>query len=248
MTDNSHFPSDVVQAIQASVSPTEIIIDGLSYVSHKLHLPPSEPTLDTLGIVTLSGLISCRHRLAAEPLFIHVASPTAVALYGPEEGRHKQRDRHALASCKDIIGSGFRFGEFMDVEQFIINLQAQFVPTEERAALLAVVGNLASESVRTLEDDGVTQAVETRSGLARRSSTVVPNPISLRPYRTFPEIEQPASDFVFRLKQGKEGQLPQAALFAADGGRWKIEAITLIAEWIDLQLSNTELADTRVIA
>jgi hypothetical protein len=247
-TDNQHFPSDLVRAIQESVTPEFLEFDGLEYSSHRLYLPPTEPTIDTLDLTTLSGVVGYRKRLLAEPMFIHVISPTQVALYGPEEGRYKQRDRHVLADCKSIIGNGFRFGEFMEIEQFIINLQAQFVATDERAMLLAVVGNLASENVRTLEDDGVSQAVEVKTRMAQRNVTRAPNPISLRPYRTFPEVEQPASDFVFRLKQGKEGQMPQAAHFAADGGRWKIEAITAIAEWIDTQLSATEANDTRVIA
>jgi hypothetical protein len=245
-TDNQHFPSDVVKAIQASVEPIEIIIDDLSYVSKPIYLPPAEPSIESLDVTTLSGVIDYRLRLTSEPMFIHIVSPTQVALYTPEDGRHKQRDRHVFADCRSVIGNGFKFGEFMEVEQFIINLQAQFAPTDERATLLSVVGNLASENVRTLEDDGVTQAVEVRSGIARRSATTVPNPISLRPYRTFPEVEQPASDFVFRLKQGKEGQMPQAALFAADGGRWKIEAIRAIAVWLSDELGST--SDTPIIA
>jgi len=181
-------------------------------------------------------------------MFIHIVNPTQVSLYyTPENDRYKQRDRHVFADCRSVIGNGFRFGEFMEVEQFIINLQAQFEATDERATLLSVVGNLASENVRTLEDDGVTQAVEVRSGLARRSATTVPNPINLRPYRTFPEVKQPASDFVFRLKQSKEGQMPQAALFAADGGRWKIDAIRAIATWFSNELGSAS-ADTPIIA
>lgn len=248
MADNSHFPSDVVRAIQESVTPEFLEFDGFEYSSHPLHLPPPEPRLKPLDVNTLTGVIQYRKFLASEPLFIHVASPTQVYVLSPADGRHKQRDVHVDADCDAIIGRGFKFGEFMEIEQFIINLQSQFVDDENRAMVLACVGNLASENVRTLADDGVSQAVETKNQLAQRNVTRVPNPISLRPYRTFPEVEQPASEFVLRLRQGKEGELPKAALFESDGGRWKLAAITAIAEWIDLQLSNTELSNTRVIA
>lgn len=248
MADNSHFPSDVVQAIKDSENPSEIILDDFSYVSKPLHLPPAEPRLKPLDINTLTGVVQYRRFMAAEPLFIHVASPTQVYILTPADGRHKQRDIHVDADCESIIGKGFRFGEFMEIEQFIINLQSQFVDDENRALVLSCVGNLASESVRTLADDGVSQAVEVKNQLAQRNVARVPNPISLCPYRTFPEVDQPASSFVLRLRQGKEGEMPKAALFEADGGRWKLAAITAIAEWIDSQLSNSELSNTRVIA
>lgn len=248
MVDNHHFPSDVVQAIQDSVSPMELTLGDLSYVSRPIYLPPEAPRLCPLDINTLTGVVQYRKSLPDVNLLIHVASPTQVYIITPTQGRHKQRDIHVDADCSDIIGKGFRFGEFMDVEQFIINLQSQFLADENRATILACVGNLASEHVRTLEDDGVSQAVETKTRLAQRSLTRVPNPITLRPYRTFPEVEQPASDFVLRLRQGDAGELPKAALFASDGGRWKLAAMTAIAEWIDTQLSNTSMADTRVIA
>jgi len=62
--------------------------------------------------------------------------------------------------------------------------------------------------------------------------------VVLRPYRTFLEIEQPASAFVFRLRRGREGELPTCALFEADGGRWKLEAIERIRDYLKEQLSE----------
>jgi hypothetical protein len=56
--------------------------------------------------------------------------------------------------------------------------------------------------------------------------------VELRPYRTFREIEQPASKFVLRVKRGGEGQKPGCALFEADGGFWKLEAIENIRKYI----------------
>lgn len=59
-------------------------------------------------------------------------------------------------------------------------------------------------------DDGVSQVATARSGVASVGKVVVPNPISLRPYRTFLEVEQQESDFVFRMHEG-----PKLALFGA---------------------------------
>jgi len=79
-----------------------------------------------------------------------------------------------------------------------------------------------------LTSPGVSQSVTARAGLARVAEVPVTNPVTLRPYRTFAEVEQPASPFILRLKR-KDGEMPQCALFEADGGKWKIEAIQNIA-------------------
>jgi hypothetical protein len=66
-------------------------------------------------------------------------------------------------------------------------------------------------------------------GVATVSNTQVPNPIKLKPFRTFAEIEQPESEFILRLQDG-----PRIALFAADGGKWKLEAINSIKKYFQL--------------
>lgn len=55
----------------------------------------------------------------------------------------------------------------------------------------------------------------------------------LQPYRTFLEVEQPASDFLLRLD--KEGR---PALYEADGGAWKLEAKRNIAAYLCEQLAD----------
>ena len=46
----------------------------------------------------------------------------------------------------------------------------------------------------------------------------VPNPVTLRPFRTFIEVEQPESKFIFRMREGG-----RCAIFEADGahGSWR---------------------------
>jgi hypothetical protein len=56
--------------------------------------------------------------------------------------------------------------------------------------------------------------------------------VTLAPFRTFTEVEQPASDFIFRAKQMKPDSLPQLALFEADGGKWRLAAIENIAAFL----------------
>ena len=59
-----------------------------------------------------------------------------------------------------------------------------------------------------------------KTGVANLAKAKAPNPVMLRPYRTFAEVEQPASQFVFRIDKNAE-----MALFSADGGKWHLNAI-----------------------
>ena len=62
---------------------------------------------------------------------------------------------------------------------------------------------------------------------------VVPNPVLLKPYRTFIEVQQPESAFIFRMQDG-----PRAALFEADGGAWRIEAMENIRAYLAKELKE----------
>lgn len=58
---------------------------------------------------------------------------------------------------------------------------------------------------------------------------------SEKPYRTFLEVDQPVSEFIFRMKQDKyDGVL--CALFEADGGAWKMEATERIKKYLESEL------------
>lgn len=70
-----------------------------------------------------------------------------------------------------------------------------------------------------------------------RGNAQVPNPVILAPYRTFPEIEQPLSKFIFRMKNDRG---PEAALFEADGKAWRNKAIRDIKEYLEKALEDLE--------
>ncbi|HEY9734903.1 MAG TPA: hypothetical protein V6D06_01430 [Trichocoleus sp.] len=230
-------PSDAVQAIQDSVKTEIITVDGLDYTTRPVHRPPAEPKLQALTVYTLTGLFEFVQALGndAAGLVVHVVDPTTVRLLDrPLPGdRDRQWECHLEADCSPIIGRGFEWGKFFEIEPFIINLQSQFADQGHRSQVLRLVGNLRSENVGTYADDGVSQAVTVRQGIASVATAEVPNPVALAPWRTFSEVAQPESEFVFRLRSGqKEGSLPSAALFPSDGGAWKLEAVESIRSWL----------------
>jgi hypothetical protein len=88
-----------------------------------------------------------------------------------------------------------------------------------------------SDSAVSNEDDGITQRVAVKQGVTLKADIALQPRVTLAPYRTFAEIDQVLSTFVFRTRVGPS-QSPQLALFEADGGRWRINAVASIKSWL----------------
>ena len=73
------------------------------------------------------------------------------------------------------------------------------------------------------------------TGVASKSDVIVPNPVCLAPYRTFQEIAQPYSNFVFRMA---DKQVPAFSLIEAEGGVWKNEAVDRIKKYFYSELAK----------
>lgn len=206
-------------------------IDGRYYSMKTLQLI-KEPKPAQLETTTLTALIdylkSGMDSKSSEKLLIHIVSPTEVRLHS--ELRFDQ-DRETYISCKALTPNNITFNRFIDTEQFNIMLQSSFVENDDRQILLKVTGTIQDKVVKEVGDDGISQAVTIKTGIAKVGDVVVPNPVLLAPFRTFPEVEQPASKFIFRMQSG-----PAAALYEADGGAWRNEAMKTIKEYLFVEL------------
>ena len=124
----------------------------------------------------------------------------------------------------------------MGGEAFNILLQSCFVEPEDpmkatdRGLVIKYASNVTTTVEANTEDDGVTQAVTVKKGIAGKGVDILPNPVRLRPYRTFTEVEQPESSFVFRCKDNDGVKF---ALVEADGGAWKGEAMKNIKAFME---------------
>ncbi|MBE1727417.1 hypothetical protein HFM82_14585 [Lactobacillus plantarum] len=171
---------------------------------------------------------------------IHIISPTKVQLLG-ELDPYGNREELMVASP---VVDRMEFGRFIDRERMNIMLQAMFVPNDDRAAVLTFIGNLTQDNNVNVSDDGVTQSATVKTGVASQGVAKVPNPVNLMPYRTFGEVAQPASDFIFRVNKDTD-----AALFEADGGAWRQEAINNIKAYLadQLNLDSTDNSNITVL-
>jgi len=203
--------------------------DGVehTYTARKLTLV-KQPLAQGLRFGSLTGLVdylmSGLDAVQAEEVVLHVCKPDAVLLLGP---LNQDRQRECLAGA-ELMGKAFNFGHWYEHEEAMIGLQSMFVDTPERAQLLKCLGLVTMDEEATLGDDGVTQKVTARAGVALAERVELPSPVTLRPFRTFREVEQPASEFVLRVTG--ERRCVQVALFEADGGAWQLEAMQNVKE------------------
>jgi hypothetical protein len=196
------------------------------------------PQADTLKLHTLQGIVDYVSAETTECKggITHILSPENVRLVTPITADYRQRET-LLEST--LVQNSFPFGNYVTQEDFIVGLQSMFVDTPLRAELLKVAGSLTAEQIQISEDDGVTQRGTAKVGIARQATVDLPNPVNLRPFRTFTEVDQPESLFVFRMKLAG---VPMLALFEADGGAWRNQAIKDIAFWLTGALKDKGIA------
>lgn len=201
---------------------------------------PAPPVPGVLVINTLAGICDYidanRDLLELKDLLLHVEDYDVVSLVSKLKGDFHQRHHYVKAEAEDLFGGRFTFDQYHDAEAFIVGLQALFVASTQRDELIALVGSIKEESVKETLDNGYAQSVKVAGGVVLVGEKRVPNPVVLSPFRTFREIEQPESPFVLRLQQGSPGQRPKIALFEADGGKWKLEAIKRVSTFLTEKL------------
>lgn len=108
----------------------------------------------------------------------------------------------------------------------LIELRSLCIPNEGTAYLLDLLSRMTNENSVSTNDNGVTQTVEARQGVALNAVVEIKPRVMLRPFRTFLEVEQPESEFLLRVDPD-EG----IGFFEADGGIWKLEAKKNIADY-----------------
>lgn len=201
-------------------------------------IDPYIPKSEAIVMHTLTSLvdyIKAHIDDMAEKMIIEVRSPEEVALCSQLD---MNRDRETMAVVYARIPS-FPFDSFMDKEKFCINLQSKFIddPETDRALMLTFAGTVEAGTIAEYGDDGVSQKATVKTGIASKGDAIVPNPVKLRPYRTFLEVKQPKSEFIFRMKQDKYDGIT-CAIFEADGGAWQMEATKAIKEYLQFELSD----------
>ena len=214
--------------------PQVLEICGKTYANRNLTRYDKKPKAAYITAKTLSSMVDyiehCNNEFTGK-MIIQIIDEAEVCLMSELD---EEREREILFISRAET-SEFRFDQWYDQERFMIELRANFQENEDREILLKMAGNVERKNDMAFSDDGKTQVATMQVGVASKADVIVPNPVTLIPFRTFLEIEQPESKFVFRI--GNDN-IPKFKLIEAEGGIWKTKAVESIKEYFSDMLRD----------
>ena len=227
---------DTQMVMGVNMRTGQIEINGRTYCTKDLRRYDAADKAEPIKATTLTSLVDyikeSREELR-DRMIIQVVSATKVLLYS---GLLAERDRETLFEVNALLPQ-FEYGREYDQESFLVAMQSCFQKTDDREAVTIMASNIVNTQQGTFSDDGVSQQAIIKTGVTTKDAAFVPNPVSLIPYRTFLEVPQPASDFVFRISEGRGGA-PAFKLVAADGGLWKSQAVDNVKNYLVKALAD----------
>lgn len=225
----------ITELKEDSMEPKVVEIGGKTYCNKNLARYDKEPVATPITVSTLTALVDyikgCPEELK-EKMIIQIKSPSDITLMsGLDSERERETLMHVEADLPHFVSN-----RWVEQETFILELQSKFVHTPDLDAIMKVAGNIEAKTTANYGDDGVTQKTTIQQGIASKADVLVPNPVELIPYRTFLEIEQPSSEFVFRIDSSSSE--PRFTLIEADGGLWINQSKTEIKEYLKKELAD----------
>jgi len=166
------------------------------------------------------------------PLYIQVDRFDHVLCFTQTGDEAHEFLRNFLYSVDAIDVPGFQEG-FMDHETAMIALRCKFQQTDDLDYLLNLLSTIDISAGTTTKDNGATQTVQVKQGIAFKEYQDIKPIVDLKPYRTFQEVDQPESAFLCRVNDKCE-----IGLFEADGGMWRLQARENVKAFLAEQLSD----------
>jgi len=195
---------------------------------------PAQTSPATRLFNTLLGLVEYCKNIDDSTKFISVVSPVEVHLFGGMDPDNDNIQFHYAKAQLPV--ENFKFDRQHVLEDFIISLMCMFDETEDKTGILEVLSSLANSTIIENSDDKFSQSLQIKTGITTKANAKVKNPVILKPFRTFREVEQPSSKFILRYKG--DGKNMIASLHEADGGAWQLVAIANIKAWLSMNAED----------
>lgn len=229
--------ANVVTEIERLTKDSLVVeVNGQKYSAASLKQIRDDRNIKPLNLYTLTGFVDFIKSKSEDvsKCLIVIDDFNKVSLISPIEFSSKKREIFIEAELREE--NRFPFTIYMDNEDFIIKMNSLMVPNTDSMALIQFASRLTINNSIKSEDDGTTQSVTVNRGMsgALKENAKAPSIVQLQPYRTFREISQPESQFLFRMK-AYDGKVPVCALYEADGAEWKNKAIASIKEYLTKQ-------------
>jgi hypothetical protein len=229
--------------------PVEKLTYGEREYTIKDLKPVQAPLRSALKVSTLRALIDLCQGKFGDSAFegfdpnkyvVHVVGEDRVQVVSAKSDNWARRE--VLIDCNRTATELFPFGQFLTQEQFIIKIISCCVQSTERDYVAKLCGNALAERIGQSQDDGVSQTLSTKHGAHMVDAETIRNIVPLCFHRTFTEVPQPETKCLIRLKQASDTVIPTFALFEADGGKWRIDAIENVARHLRASLKDATVA------
>lgn len=222
-----------VEKITELVTPKTYEIEDCVYASGEvdlIHTKKHRPTCITVtGLDSICKLVRNEADHVGRQIFVRVNDHRLVSVFTTLDS---DEERFHLYKC-EADTPNITMDRFMPYEKAIIEIRSLYIPNVDTQYMLQLLSSVSSESKVTSSDNGVTQKVEAKAGIALNTMVEVKPRVSLKPFRTFIEVEQPESEFLLRISD--KGEI---GLFLADGGVWKLEATRNVAVYFERELHD----------
>lgn len=233
---------EAIEKIQQLSKGQIFEVNGNSYSDVPLYsISDNEDLPYDMQLYSLDAVIDMiKHEAGAHfdgKIFVNVIAPTEVKVFL----EYDKKFRHTFIYSVYFDNPDLPLDHWNQKEELIIALKSLFVHTEDVDYLLDLMSRISEESKVENIDNGVGQTIEAKRGIALKSTEPLKERVTLKPFRTFSEIEQPESEFIFRAREKAEFLLKNA-----DGGAWKLEAKKYIKIYLENGLKG--LNDVHVIA
>lgn len=191
-------------------------------------------TLDLHSLDALVKLVQTEASKAENPLYITIPDHMTVRCFGqPQSNARFFRQVYYEAKATDVPGWGEKVQ--LGFEEAQIAMRTRFQETTDTIYALKLLSDICCGAKVVYNDNGIATTVTTQKGVALQSNEQIRPIITLKPYRTFQEVEQPESIFLIRVNE-------RGITFTeADGGMWKLRARETVKAFLEEKLS-AELA------
>lgn len=236
---------EFIEHIQKTTQPTIMEIKDATFsINADGSANEIRPTIDhpdTLPLHSLDALVKMVRTEAANmdtPLYITIPNHLTVRCFGqPDADARYFRQVYYEAKATDVPGWDEKVQ--MGFEEAQIAMRTRFQETADTIYALKLLSDICCGAKVVYNDNGIATTVTTQKGVALQSNEQIRPIITLKPYRTFQEVEQPESIFLIRVNERG------ISFTEADGGMWKLKARQTVKAFLEEHLAE-EIASNAV--
>lgn len=177
------------------------------------------------------------------PIYITASTHlTACCFMQPCYDKRAERAVLYVANATDV--PGWEDKTTLPFEEMQIALRTRFQDQESQDMIYTrqLLSEISTGAKIVYNDNGVATSVVTRKGVDLQANQPIRPFVTLRPYRTFQEVEQPSSVFLIRISERG------ISLMGADGGMWKLHARETIKAFLQTKLDEEVKAGKVIVA